>query len=92
MSNHRLAAFDLDELKLVYRVLHAHLMEHLELMDAAIFQELQDWLQLVAAQQGIDVGDHAQWDAWLGGEHVPCEERMTGRVVLGVVEGGRGED
>lgn len=86
----RLAAFELAELRLVYRVLHANLMDNLDLMDAAFFQELQDWLQLVAAQQGVDVGDHAAWDAWLGGGQVSCQERVAQRRVLDVLDGGQG--
>jgi hypothetical protein len=56
---------DLDDLKLVYRVLHAHLMEHTELMDSALFSELQSHLQSRARSAGVDLADHAQWDRWL---------------------------
>lgn len=62
-----LAHFDLSELKVVYRVLHDNLLQTPELMDAAFLQALQDWLQLCAGQQGVDISDHAQWDAWLRG-------------------------
>lgn len=79
------AHHDLSELKLVYRVLHGHLMEHLELMDTEFLTGLQQWLQTIAGQQGVDVGDHAAWDAWLGGEVVPCEDRVAQRRVLSVV-------
>ncbi len=78
----RMAHFDVSDLKLIYRVLHAHLMEHLELMDSDFFTDLQTWLQSVAGSQGVDVRDHAAWDAWLQVEHVPCEVRMAGRTVL----------
>ncbi len=57
--------FDLTELKQVYRVLHLHLMEHPELMDGDFLQSLQTYLQDIAAQQGVDVGHHAQWNRWL---------------------------
>ena len=62
-----LAHFDIAELKLVYRVLHRHLLEHTELMDTDFFTDLQRWLQTVAGRQGVDVSDHSQWDAWLQG-------------------------
>lgn len=80
--SHKLATYDIAELKAVYRVLHANLMDNLELMDSAFLQELQDWLQLVAGQQGVDIGDHAQWDAWLGNQAVACEERVARRLKL----------
>ena len=61
----RFAHFDLSELKIVYRSLHAHLLEHEELMDTAFFTDLQAWLQHVAVQQGIDTTHHAAWTSWL---------------------------
>ena len=82
----RFARFDLSELKLVYRVLHAHLMEHIELMDADFLSDLQRWLQTIAAQQGVDVADHAQWDAWLGNTVVSCADRVAERRTLSLVE------
>jgi len=56
---------DLAELKLVFRVLHAHLTEHLELMDSEFFTDLQKRLQAEAKRDGVDVTDHAAWGAWL---------------------------
>ncbi len=82
----RFAHFDLHELKLVYRVLHGHLMEHVELMEGAFLSDLQAWLQGIAAQEGVDVGDHAAWDAWLGNTVVSCEDRVAQRQTLRVVE------
>jgi hypothetical protein len=58
-------AHDLSDLKLVYRVLHAHLMEHTEMMDSTFFMELQKYLQERASAEGVDLADHAQWDRWL---------------------------
>ena len=81
----RFAHHDLSELKLVYRVLHQHLMEHLELMDTAFLTDLQRWLQGVAGQQGVDISDHAAWDAWLGGVVVSCEDRVSQRRRLSLV-------
>jgi hypothetical protein len=61
----KFAHFELSELKPVYIALHAHLLDHPELMDTDFLTELQSWLQHVAGQQGIDVGDHGAWDRWL---------------------------
>jgi len=57
--------FSLADLKLIYRVLHAHLLEHEELMDSELFHQLQSTLQAQAKKDGVDLADHAQWDAWL---------------------------
>ena len=59
------AHFELSELKLVYTTLHAHLLEHVELMDTQFFTDLQSWLQHVATQQGVDVSNHGAWAQWL---------------------------
>lgn len=80
------AHFEISELKVVYRSLHAHLMDHLELMDTDFLTNLQSWLQHVAAQQGVDVSNHAAWDAWLGNQVVPCEERVADRFVVKLSE------
>jgi hypothetical protein len=60
-----LQAFAIADLKLVYRVLHAHLMEHPELMDSELFLQLQTALQGHARQDGVDLSDHGAWAAWL---------------------------
>lgn len=57
----------IDDLKLVYRTLAAHLTEHMELMDAAFFEEVQALLQLRAREAGVDLGDHHAWVTWLRG-------------------------
>jgi hypothetical protein len=72
-------SFETSDLKLIYRVLHAHVMEHAELMDSSFLLALQSHLQALARQSGVDLGDHRQWDAWLGQAHTPCDERMKGR-------------
>ncbi len=79
--------FEVDELKLVYRVLHRNLMQHMELMDSEFLQGLQTWLQFRAGQDGVDIADHSQWDAWLGGTYTSCEERVAQRRVLHLVPG-----
>ncbi len=72
-----------DDAKLIYRVLHAHLREHTELLDSELLEALQGALQRRAREAGVDVTDHAAWDAWLGNvDAPPCEERLAGREVL----------
>ena len=53
-----LADYPLSELKLVYRVLHGSLMQHLELMDADFLGDLQSYLRARAADDGVDTSDH----------------------------------
>ena len=84
-ASQRFAAFDASDLKLIYRTLHASLMDHVELMDSDFFTDLQTWLRSLAASEGVDTSDHGQWDAWLGGTVVSCEQRVAGRRKLSLV-------
>ena len=81
----KFSAFDSTDLKLIYRSLHGSLMDNIELMDSEFLQELQSWLRSVASSQGVDTSDHAQWDRWLGGAAVACEDRVAARRTLSVV-------
>lgn len=73
----------LDELKLVYRVLHAHLTDHLELMDTQFLIDLQSFLQQRARADGVDPSHHSAWDEWLGNAGAPdCEERVKRRKTI----------
>ncbi|MBI4447311.1 MAG: hypothetical protein HY645_15570 [Acidobacteria bacterium] len=76
------ARHNLQELKLIYRVLHQHLAEHIELMDTDFLLQLQMFLQGQAREEGIDASDHSLWDRWLGNEAVPCESRVRRRYGL----------
>ncbi len=77
------AHHELDELKLVYRVLHESLLKHFDLMDTRFLHQLQHFLHECARKEGIDASDHSQWDRWLGNEDaLPCEERVSRREVL----------
>lgn len=68
------------ELKLIYRILHRHIGEHLELMDSEFMDELQIALQTKAQKEGVDIGHHGAWDLWLGNDAAtPCEERVKKR-------------
>jgi hypothetical protein len=71
------------EQKLVYRVLHQHLIEHPELMDSEFLHDLQRSLQQRAQAEGVDVSDHGAWDDWLGNAPVSCESRVERRRTLG---------
>ena len=74
--------YPLDELKLVYRVLHSRLSAHLDLLDSRFFLDLQTYLHRRAALDGVDVTDHGAWDRWLGNEAVSCAVRVQGRKQL----------
>ena len=78
----RFSAFDIDELKLVYRILHQNLLSHMELMDAEFIEVLQTWLQYRAGEDGVDVSDHAQWDAWLKGQPIQAKTKPVGGTVI----------
>ena len=75
----RFSVFELDELKLVYRVLHRSLLSEEALMDSEFLQSLQTWLQYRAGEDGVDLSDHALWDAWLKGQPAPVP--AGGRVI-----------
>ena len=62
-----LAQYDLEELKLIYRLLHSHLQDEIELMDSQLLHDLQRHLQEQARADGVDVSVHAQWATWLNG-------------------------
>ena len=73
----------IEDMKLVYRVLHRHIGEHPELMDSGCMDELQAALQQKAQEEGVDVGHHGAWDLWLGNDAAtPCEERVKRRKIL----------
>lgn len=59
--------YDLEELKLIYRLLHSHLQDEIELMDSVLMHNLQRYLQDKARADGVDVSVHAQWATWLNG-------------------------
>lgn len=74
------AALDLTELKLVYRLLHRHLAEHPEMMDTHFLTELQRFLHQRAQADRVDVADHGAWDRWLGNTDAPtCGQRLAQR-------------
>ena len=60
-----LDGYSLDELKLIYRLLHSQIPEHMALMDSQMLHDLQAYLQQQAGKDGIDVSLHGEWAAWL---------------------------
>lgn len=70
--------YTLEDLKLIYRVLHKNVRKNVELLDSMFFEDLQRHLQRHAQQEGIDVSDHGAWDAWLGGEPSACGRTSRG--------------
>ena len=61
-----MAAHSMEELKLVFRLLHNQLTTAPELMDTHFLGELQDFLHAQAQADGVDPTDHGAWDRWLG--------------------------
>lgn len=60
-----LKEYPVNELKLIYQVLHAGLPNEPELMDSQLLEDLQRFLQERAGQDGVDVSTHSQWASWL---------------------------
>lgn len=78
-----IGAHSLEELKMIYRILHRHLAEHPELMDTHFLIELQNYLHRVAVEQDIDSANHSEWDKWLGNVDAPaCDVRMQRRSII----------
>ena len=63
-----LVQYPLQELKLIYRLLHTQLPQYPQLLDSEVLQDLQTYLQQQARQDGVDVSHHAQWAHWLESE------------------------
>ena len=60
-----LDAYDLSELKLAYRTLHAALPTAPALLDSQLLADLQLLLQQAAKLAGVDATDHRAWAQWL---------------------------
>ena len=56
---------DIQELKLIYGVLHKNLLMEPALMDSLFLEELQAHLQKRAQEEGVDTSNHGEWDRWL---------------------------
>jgi hypothetical protein len=71
MNTVSVRTYQLADLKRIYRVLHAHLLNHLDLMESEFFADLQAYLHGMAVLSGVDVNDHAAWENWLRDEPEP---------------------
>lgn len=60
-----LCDYPIDDLKLVYQLLHSQLPSQPSLMDSELLHDLQTYLQQCARDDGVDVSLHAQWASWL---------------------------
>ncbi|MEN9461984.1 MAG: hypothetical protein RIS84_2004 [Pseudomonadota bacterium] len=60
-----LSDYPINELKLIYTLLHAQLSSNSALMDSQLLQDLQHHLLKQAVQEGIDVTTHTLWASWL---------------------------
>ena len=60
-------AHSLDDLKLVYRILHRNLNANPDIMDSEFLIELQNFLHEQARADGVDTSIHGDWDNWLAG-------------------------
>jgi hypothetical protein len=80
--------YSVEELKLVYRVLHGRLTEQPELIDSDLLADLQAHLHFLAVEQGVDPTDHAALDTWLGNKS-SCANRVGLRAPLPASDPGR---
>ena len=67
-----LNAFEMTDLKRIYRILHAGLSRDVELLDSAFLSELQTHLQKAATADGVDVSNHGDWEQWLKDQEPPA--------------------
>lgn len=59
---------ELEDLKLLFRVLSAHVTDHPELLDAELFQDIRARLERAARMEGVLAADAAAFARWLGAE------------------------
>ena len=70
LPTNSLTQYDLEDLKLVYRVLHHGLTRNPDLMDSRLLADLQEHLHATATAEGVDATDHRALDAWMGNSPV----------------------
>jgi hypothetical protein len=64
---------NLEDLKVVYRVLIAHAADHPELEGNEFLESLRRLLIAQATAEGVDTADEAQWEQWLKDEEDETE-------------------
>ncbi|OQW91560.1 MAG: hypothetical protein BWK79_16580 [Beggiatoa sp. IS2] len=57
--------YSTEELKLIYNLLYAQLLNHPKLIDSALLQDIQHYLLNQAVQEGVDISQHTDWANWL---------------------------
>ena len=57
--------YSLNELKVLYNVLHEQIPHYPMLFDSRLLQDLQNYLLKQATMEGVDVSLHIVWSAWL---------------------------
>jgi len=60
-----LTEYSIEELKLIYHLLHTQMPQHTQLISSDLLQDLQDYLLQQARNEGIEVAEHKQWNNWL---------------------------
>ncbi len=60
-----LTEYPVEELKLIYHLLHTQMPQHTQLIGSDLLQDLQDYLLQQARDDGVDVAVHKQWNSWL---------------------------
>ncbi len=60
-----LAEYPIEELKLIYLLLHTQIPQHTQLISSDLLQDLQDYLLQQAKTDGVDVTIPKQWNNWL---------------------------
>ena len=63
--------YEMTDLKRIYRALHAALSRDVALLDSEFLSALQTHLQRAATADGVDVGNHGDWDRWLKDASAP---------------------
>lgn len=59
--------YSLEEIRLIYQLLHSQVLDTPALMDSELLSDLQRYLQQQATRDGVDVSAHSEWSAWLEG-------------------------
>ncbi len=57
--------YPIQELKLIYNLLHAQLPNHPELIDSEFLQDLQRFILQQAEAAGVDIAQPIEWANWL---------------------------
>jgi hypothetical protein len=57
--------YPIQELKLIYNILHAQLPNHPELIDSEFLQDLQRFILQQAESGGVDITQPIEWANWL---------------------------